>query len=417
MSESEHRSSVAAEERAQRSDEVRASAIDFDDDEAALREKTDEELRAANLVLRTIQSPWMMRAGTALARLGLALRVPGAAGAIERTVFRQFCGGTSLEAALAAARRLYRRGGVRTILDYAVESERSAAGFDAACAELERALVAGAQGRDVAFCATKLTGMAHEPLLARESEGAALSEAQRAELERSDRRLSSLVETAREVGASLFVDAEYSWVQPAIDRRIESLMREHNRGRAVVHTTVQLYLRDRLEYLRELVADARRGGYTLGVKLVRGAYLEIENERARARGVPSPVQPSKRATDEAFDAAITLCLEHLDVVEVCAATHNVDSIRHLMREMERLGVARGDPRVTASQLLGMLDRVTFPLAESGYNALKYVPYGAVRSAFPYLLRRADENRSIADQTAGELEAVRRELRRRGRVAP
>jgi proline dehydrogenase len=395
--------------------EVRAAEIDFDDYDRVLRDKSDGELRAANLVLRTIQSGWMMRAGTSLAKLGLALRVPGTAAAIERTVFRQFCGGTSLAAALEAAGRLHGRG-VRTILDYAVESERSEAGFEAAREELERALVEGAKGPEVAFCAMKLTGFAREPLLADESEGVDLSEAEQAELARAGDRLAKVMHLAREVGASVFVDAEYSWVQPAIDRRVEELMREHNRERAVVHTTVQLYLRDRLEYLRELIDDARRGRYILGVKLVRGAYLEIEHERARARRSDSPVQPSKRATDEAFDAAVTLCLENLDILEICVATHNLDSVRHLMREMERLGIARGDRRVTASQLLGMLDRVTFPLAQAGYNALKYVPYGAVRSAFPYLLRRADENKSIADQTAGELAAVRRELRRRGRAA-
>ncbi len=392
-----------------------AASLDFEDYGAALRDKTDDELRAANIVLRTIQSQWMMKAGTSLARLGLALRVPGAATAVERTVFRQFCGGTSLEAARAAARRLYQHG-VRTILDYAVESERSEAGFEAAREEIARALASASGGPEVAFCATKLTALARDPALVRASEGAELAAEDRAELERAEARLDSLAAAARASGAGLFVDAEQSWVQPAVDRLAERAMREHNRERAVVHTTVQLYLQDRLGYLRELIEDARRAGYTVGVKLVRGAYYEAEDERARQRGYASPLQPSKEATDEAFDAAVTLALDNIDVVEVCAATHNIESVRHLMREMERCGIARGDPRVTASQLLGMLDRVTFPLAQNGYNALKYVPYGAVRSAFPYLLRRADENKSIAGQMAGELEAVRRELRRRGRKA-
>lgn len=394
---------------------ISAAAIDFEDYATPLRDKSDEELRAANIVLTTVQNPWLMRAGTSLARLGLALRIPGAAGAIERTVFRQFCGGTSLEAALAAARRLHRFS-VRIILDYAAESEKSEKGFEAAREEIERALTAAARGPEVAFCATKLTALVRDAVLERESAGAHLSEGEAAELERGEHRLGRLAGAASAAGASLFVDAEQSWLQPAIDRAIERVMRAENGDRAVVHTTVQLYLRDRLAYLRELVADARRRGYILGVKLVRGAYLEAEGERARERGAPSPVQPSKEATDADFDAATTLCLENIDVVRVCAATHNVASIRHMMREMERLEIPRGDPRVTSSQLLGMVDRLTFPLAESGYNALKYVPYGAVRSAFPYLLRRADENQSIAGQMKGELEAVRAELRRRGRFA-
>lgn len=390
-----------------------APAFDFDDHGAALRNKTDAELRAANFVLRTLQSPWMMRAGTTLARAGLALRVPGTAAILERTVFRQFCGGTSLDEALATARRLHGHG-VRTILDYAVEGGKEEAEFDEARRQLERALEHAASGPEVAFCATKVSGMARDELLAKASAGQPLSDGERAELDRVCARLEAVAGRAAELGEALFIDAEYTWIQPAIDDLTEQLMRAHNRQRAMVHTTVQLYLRDRLDYLRALLDDARAHNYLLGVKLVRGAYLEIENERAAERGASSPVQPSKEATDAAFDQALTLCLENLDRVVVCVATHNINSTHHLIAEMERLGIERGDPRVTVAQLLGMFDRVTFPLAAHGYNALKYVPYGPIRSAFPYLLRRADENRSIADQSAGELDAVRSELRRRGR---
>ena len=386
-------------------------AIDFDDYEAPLRDKTDGELRAANLVLRTIQTPWLMRTGRFLARAGLTLRVPGTVGALERTVFRQFCGGTDLEQALERAARLYRHG-IACILDYAVEGSDDEAEFDAITGEILRAVDAAIDLPEVASVAVKLTGIARFELLARIDAGGELDDSERAELERAEARLDQIADRAQLGGTSVFVDAEHSWVQDAIDAVVERAMRAHNRERAVVHTTVQMYLTGGFAHLERSIAAAREGGYRFGVKLVRGAYMEQERERATGRGEVSPVQPDKASTDAAYDQALTLCLENLDVVDLCAATHNLDSTRHLVTEMARLGVAPADPRVSSSQLLGMFDRVTFPLARHGYNVLKYVPYGGVRDAFPYLLRRADENKSVATQLGSELSAVRAELRRR-----
>lgn len=390
-------------------------AIDFDDYESALRHKTDGELRAANLVLRTIQSPALMRTGRFLARAGLALRIPGTAAALERTVFRQFCGGTDLDQAIERAARLY-RDGVASILDYAVEGNDDEAEFDDITAEILGAVDAAIDLPEVAYVAVKLTGIARFSLLEKVDAGEPLDAGERAELERAEDRLDRIAEHAGRGGTSVFVDAEHSWVQDAIDAVVERAMRTHNRERAVVQTTVQLYLAGGLDHLERSVAAARDGGYRYGVKLVRGAYMEQERERARDRGEPSPVQPDKPSTDAAYDRALSYCLENLDAVDVCAATHNIESTRHLIAEMARLGVEPSDPRVSSSQLLGMFDRVTFPLARHGYNVLKYVPYGGVRDAFPYLLRRADENKSVASQLAAELEAVRAELRRRDRRA-
>lgn len=390
-------------------------AIDFDDHAAALRDKTDAELRAANLVLRTIQSPWLMRTGRFLARAGLALHVPGTASVLERTVFRQFCGGTDLDEAIERAARLYSHG-ITSILDYAVEGEDDESDFDDITAEILRAVDAAIDRPEVAFVAVKVSGLARVSLLEKVAAGEALDDGEGAELERVEGRLDEIAARAARGGTSVFVDAEHSWIQDAIDAVVERAMRAHNRERAVVHTTIQLYLADGLANLDRGIAAARAGGYRYGVKLVRGAYMEQERERAAERGEPSPIQPDKAATDAAYDRALSRCLESLEVVDVCAATHNIASTRHLIAEMARLGIDPADPRVSSSQLLGMFDRVTFPLARHGYNTLKYVPYGGVRDAFPYLLRRADENKSVASQLASELEAVRAELRRRDRRA-
>ena len=388
--------------------------LDFEDFGKALRSKSRSELRAARFVLATIQRPWLLRSGTILARAGLALRVPGTEAALAATVFRQFCGGTNLEQALACARRLNERG-IGSILDYAVEGEDDEADFDRVTGEIDRVVLAAANRDEVAFAAIKLTGVARFELLERMDAGADISAEERAEFDRARDRLHRIATRARDSGTSFFIDAEHSWLQDAIDIEAERLMAEFNGERAVANTTIQLYLRTGLPYLKKAVARARAEGYVFGCKLVRGAYMEQENARAADRGYESPIQPSKPATDADDDAAITFCLENIDAVRVCVATHNVTSVRHMVSEMARLGIAADDPRVCSSQLLGMFDRVTAPLADHGYKVHKYVPYGNVRDAFPYLLRRADENRSVAEQLASELDAVRAELDRRRRA--
>ena len=388
-----------------------AGDIDFFDVGRALAHKSDAELRAAFIVFSAVVHPWLYVVSTTLARVGLALRLPPAVWALRRTVFVQFCGGSTIEEALRTAACL-REHKIGTILDYAVESEKTAAGFAATSRELGVALAHAAEG-GISFCALKVTGMAPSAQLIKATAGVSLQRDEQTQLDAAWDRVAAVAASAAACGVAIFADAEESWVQGCIDAWAERLMERHNRGRPIVHTTVQLYLRRGLAYLHTLIARARERGYVLGVKLVRGAYLDQENERARRLGCDSPIHPSKMATDAAFDAAITVCLENLDAVAVCVATHNVGSIGHLLAQMRRLGIARDHPRVTVSQLLGMFDRITYPLAEHGYRTLKYVPYGQLRAMLPYLLRRAQENKMVAQQAHGELAAVRAEMRRRG----
>jgi proline dehydrogenase len=252
--------------------------------------------------------------------------------------------------------------------------------------------------------------------MARSQAGVALTASEAAGLELAARRLAELATRATQCGVALTVDAEESWIQQVVDREVEAQMRLHNRGRAVVFTTVQLYLSSRLEYLRDLIEDARRNGYVLGVKLVRGAYMAAERARAQRLGYPSPVHATKAACDDHFDQAVALCLANLDHVEFICATHNVASIDALRRRMGELGIAPDDPRVVSAQLYGMFDCITYALAAASYRAAKYVPYGAVREVVPYLIRRAEENASVAAQSGGELARLRSELARRRQPA-
>jgi proline dehydrogenase len=371
----------------------------------ALQARSTADLRAANIVYRTLQIHWLSWMGKRVARIGLKLRIPGVGWLLRRTVYRLFCGGETLEEVSATADELGALG-VGTILDYAAEGKNTPAGIQRTFDQLLD--MVDVAGNDyIRFCAVKVSGFA--------SDGA-LDGSDPAALEEAAGRLDTIVARAKARNVAVFVDAEESWTQGPIDELAEKAMAAHNQEEPWVHTTVQLYLRDRLDYLRRLITESREKGYKLGVKLVRGAYLEKETERAAEHGYDNPIQPSKEATDRDFDAAVTLCLENLDWVSPCVATHNEASMNHLVREMRRLDIPPDHPGITVAQLLGMRDRLTFPLADAGYRALKYVPYGPVREAMPYLMRRADENTAVSEQLGEELAAIRTELRRRGRWA-
>ncbi|HHZ94872.1 MAG TPA: proline dehydrogenase, partial [Flavobacteriales bacterium] len=210
----------------------------------------------------------------------------------------------------------------------------------------------------------------------------------------------------------VLIDAEETWLQDAIDELAEDMMSDFNRETAVVYTTVQLYRHDRLDYLKDLATRAEESGFIVGIKLVRGAYMEKERERADRKGYPSPIQIDKKHTDADFDSALSFCLDNLDKVHLFAGSHNEISNLSLCEMMSDRGIENNDPRITFSQLLGMSDPITFNLAAHGYNVAKYVPYGPIREAMPYLIRRAKENSSVEGQTTRELTLIRKEVARR-----
>lgn len=221
-----------------------------------------------------------------------------------------------------------------------------------------------------------------------------------------------LCQAAYEAGEPILVDAEESWIQPAIDELVERMMERFNRERAIVYNTIQHYRHDRLDFLRAALAKAEKGNYYLGVKLVRGAYMEKERARAAEKGYPDPIQPDKAASDRDYDNALRFCAEHFDRVAVCVGTHNEASTLLMARLMAERGLAKNDRRVWFAQLLGMSDNISYNMAAAGYNVAKYVPYGPVREVMPYLLRRANENTSARGQTGRELGLILAEMRRR-----
>ncbi|MFN3876193.1 MAG: proline dehydrogenase family protein [Flavobacteriales bacterium] len=383
---------------------------DLGDTRTAFRQYTDRELLRAYWLFRAIGMPWLNALGRILTQGALALHLP-VKWAVKRTIFNHFCGGETIEECLFRAERLA-EGGIGTILDYSVEGQEDDDSLDHARDEILRTIAAAKARKDIPFSVFKVTGVSPTGLLQKVSDGAALGPDDAREWALVQGRVEAICRAAHEAGIPVLIDAEDSWYQPAIDELATRMMERFNGERAIVFNTIQLYRHDRLAFLKDSLAAAERGGYHLGVKLVRGAYMEKERERAAELGYPSPIHADKAAVDRDYDDALRFCVAHLGRMAVMAGTHNEQSTLLLARLMEERGIARNDRRVWFAQLLGMSDNISCNMAASGYNVAKYVPYGPVRAVLPYLIRRAQENTSVAGQMGRELALIAAERQRR-----
>ena len=386
--------------------------VDLYDTELTFRGVPTSKLHLIRLMFRTVL-PRLVDHGETLGLL--TLRIPVIGPMLVRHIgpFAYFCGGTSIEDCEGTVKRLRQRG-IRSILDYSAEGAKNEAAFDVTRDEVLHALRHASTSGDEPFGVFKITGVGDKDLLEKVSARAVLSSSEQASFDRTVERVRQICATAAADKLRVLIDAEESWIQQAIDDVAERMTAEFNRGQAVVYTTVQMYRVDRLDYLRALYERGISGGFVPAVKLVRGAYMEAERARAAASGLPDPIHPDKAATDAAFDAAVAFCIERIDHIALVVGTHNEASVAKLLEEMARRGLDPGDPRVECSQLLGMSDNLSRALAEHGYNASKYVPYGPLDTAIPYLVRRARENSSVAGQTDRELRLVSAEIARRAR---
>ncbi|HAT47716.1 MAG TPA: proline dehydrogenase [Flavobacteriales bacterium] len=386
----------------------------FNDSAQAFQHLTDAELHRAIVLFSLIGKSWVVSVGSALARIALALRIP-MSWAIRPTVYAHFCGGESIADSEETIDKLSAHN-VRTILDYSAEGQTDESDLDATCSEVLATIQAAQGDARYAFAVFKVSGLSSNALLEKVSTslagGKSLSQSEQIAWERVQKRVRTLCEATAQAGGRVMIDAEESWIQDAIDELAEDMMSDYNRGRVVVYNTVQLYRHDRLVYLENMASRAEEGGYMCGVKLVRGAYMEKERQRASNLGYPSPIQPDKASSDRDFDAALRWVLHRIEKLHLVAGSHNEDSNLKLCKWMAEAGLQPSDERVSFAQLLGMSDPVTFNLAAHGYNVAKYVPYGPIREAIPYLIRRAQENTSVSGQMSRELELLRREQTRR-----
>ena len=387
--------------------------LDFQDTATAFGDKSTSELKEKYRLFKMLNSPILNSIGTAATKFALAIGLP-VEGLIKKTAFEQFCGGETIEECEPAINRLG-RSHIGTILDYSVEGKHSEQDFDRTKEEIIRTVHRANGDPNIPFAVFKMTGVAPLGTLERLSARKKLDAKSQMKCERITARVREICETANSLGQPIFIDAEESWIQDAIDRLAEQMMAEFNRESPIVFTTLQMYRTDRLRYLKELRKRAAAEGYFVGVKLVRGAYMEKERERAAEMGYPSPIQPDKQATDEDYDAAIDYCLNHYDEIAFVCATHNENSTQLLAQKMHAREIAPDHPSIFYSQLYGMSDNLSYVLGKNNYNVSKYVPYGPVADAIPYLIRRAEENTSAMGQMSRELEMIAKELDRRKHV--
>ncbi len=382
---------------------------DLGDTRIAFAHMSDGDLWRAQQLFRIIGNPVITGVGSWVTKAALALHLPIKA-PIKATIFKQFVGGETIEECLATATRLG-KSGVGTILDHSVEGQEDEDTPDHTVEEILRTIAVAKTHKEVPFSVFKPTGISRFALLEKKSAGT-LTREEQAEWGRVEERMLRLCQAAYDTGEPILVDAEESWIQPAIDELVERMMERFNKERAIVYNTLQHYRHDRLEFLRASFAKAEKGNYHLGVKLVRGAYMEKERARAAEKGYPDPIQPDKATSDADYDAALRFCAEHFHRVSVCVGTHNEASTLLMARLMGERGLAKNDARVWFAQLLGMSDNISYNMAAAGYNVAKYVPYGPVREVLPYLIRRANENTSARGQTGRELGLILAEMRRR-----
>ena len=384
--------------------------LNFQDTETAFADKSDKELKEKYRLFQMMNSPLLNRVGTWAAQTAVALHLP-VKGLIKRTLYKQFCGGETIEQCQPTIERLA-RSNIGTILDYSVEGKDDAAEFEHTKNEIHRTITRAGSDENIPFAVFKVTGLAAHHVLAKVSAKKELLKDEAAEWEAARRRVEELCRYAHSLDQPTFIDAEESWIQDAIDQLADEMMERFNREKPIIFNTIQLYRTDRLEFLKKSHRRAKEKGYVLAVKLVRGAYLEKERERAAEMNYPSPIHPDKASTDRAFNEAVAYCLENVEEIAFVAATHNENSTQLLVRQMEEKGIPHDHPHVFFSQLYGMSDNLSYVLAKNSYHVSKYVPYGPVKEAVPYLIRRAEENSSVMGQMSRELELIKREIRRR-----
>ncbi len=385
--------------------------LDFRDTETAFADRSDAELKEKYRMFKMLNSPFLNSFGSASAKFALSLGLP-IEGIIKKTIFHQFCGGETIAECEPVIRRLG-NSGIGTILDYSVEGRSDEADFDKTCAEIKRTIEKAKDDPAVPFAVFKMTGIAPLGTLEKLSRKSKLDAKSQAKCERIYGRVTEICEFAYSVGQPVFIDAEESWIQDAIDKIAAEMMERFNLERPIIYNTLQMYRTDRLAFLSKARREAKESGYILAVKLVRGAYMEKERERAAEMNYPSPIHATKAATDADYDAAIDYCLDHINDISFVAGTHNEASTARLVELMHQRGLPVDHDRIYFSQLYGMSDNLSYTLGKHGYNVSKYVPYGPVRDAIPYLIRRANENTSIAGQVSRELELIKAELQRRG----
>ncbi|KAA1243448.1 proline dehydrogenase family protein [Aquimarina sp. RZ0] len=383
----------------------------FNNTETAFALKSDSELERAYFLFKMIANEPLVRIGTAVTNFALKAHLP-VQGLIRATVFDHFCGGVDEEDCLGVVAKMYEKGKVYSVLDYSVEGKQEEEQFDNAYEKILKILDFVDQKEAIPFGVFKPTGFGRFSIWQKKTEKKKITVEEEEEWSRIEERFDRVCKKAYECDVPLLIDGEESWMQDAADDLVAKMMRKYNKEKAIVYNTLQLYRHDRLAYLKRLHEEAKVFNFKIGVKVVRGAYMEKENNRAEENGYPTPICKNKAATDDNFDTTLEYVLKNIQDISVFIGTHNEKSCYKAIAQMKTLGINKNDSRVWLGQLYGMSDHISFNLAAAGYNVAKYLPFGPVRDVMPYLIRRAEENTSVSGQTTRELDLLTKEKKRR-----
>lgn len=385
--------------------------ISFENTEVAFRGKSNRDLKRAYWLFKLVSSSGLVKFGKGFTNFSLKMRLP-IKGVIKKTIFHQFCGGENIQESMLASKLLAERN-VKTILDYSIEGKTQEEDFEKTVQEILATISEAKNNKNIPFAVFKVTGISTFRILEAANNGIEnLNAKDKEAYDRIFDRIERICKSGFENSVPVFIDAEESWIQDTIDRIVVEMSVKYNKEKAIIFNTLQMYRHDRLEYMKAIIDQASRENWYVGFKIVRGAYMEKERERAQKMGYPSPIQATKVDTDKDYDACVSYCLDHIERVAICAGTHNEESSRKLAELIEKKGLNKEDDRIYFAQLLGMSDHISFNLADLGYMVAKYVPYGPVSEVLPYLIRRAEENTSVAGQTSRELSLIKKEIARR-----
>ncbi|AMC09924.1 proline dehydrogenase [Lutibacter profundi] len=382
----------------------------FDNTEVAFALKSNSELDRAFYLFEMIKREPLVKIGTAVTKFAIKTHLP-VEGIIRATVFDHFCGGVTEKDCMPTIDKMFTKN-VHSVLDYSAEGKEVEEQFDLAMEKTLNTIKFGKEKESLPFAVFKPTGFGKFKLYQKITEGIDLDAHEIVEWKRIKERYDTVSKAAYEADIPLLIDAEETWMQTAADDLIEEMMKKYNRKKAIVFGTLQLYRWDRLDYLKKLHKRAKEQGFYIGMKLVRGAYMEKERERAAKYGYKDPICVDKAATDKMYNDVLNYMIENIDDMSIFSGSHNEESAYLLMDLIKKHQLAKDDKRIWFGQLYGMSDHISYNLAKEGYNVAKYLPFGPVRDVMPYLIRRAEENTSVAGQTNRELELLKRERERR-----
>ncbi len=390
--------------------------ISFDNTENAFAYKTNKELKKARFLFSTMGNDLLVQLGVRLTPIAMKIGLP-IQGMVRKTIFKQFVGGETLQET-AAVGEVLGKYGVQVILDYGIEGKEGEAYFDQATEAFIKVIEYAATQNNIPYISIKVTGLARFSLLETLNEAPRIRsgihdhEHEQEEWDSVRDRMFRICEVAEEKGIGILIDAEESWIQDPVDRLTMEMMQEFNQEKAIVFNTIQLYRHDRMDFLKLSHRIARQQNFFYGVKLVRGAYMEKERNRASDKGYPSPIQPNKESTDKDYNDAVRFCIDNIETITTIVATHNEESNLLACDLLQQKGLPLNHSHIHFSQLYGMSDHITFNLAKAGCSVSKYLPFGPIGDVVPYLMRRAQENSSVSGQTGRELSLIKKELQRR-----